>query len=274
MFSHQTLKERTVLAVYGQDRNPGFSCRGHDDGARHHQGFFVGQGDGLVVANGIHGGPQASKTDQGGQYNVDFIQYPTLKNHHKVFLGDPRLSWGHLLFGDMPAVLLKDVRHILLVRDPYDWVLARTRFFLSDNFQANLDHIKGGRTSIDDFMNMMIFGVHNLFPTMNDIYLNNAVAWLGTSAKLVRYEEIVQHLKNLDSPEAEFFFKDLLGFGDIALPADWKDRVRVGSDRKQSGTARENLSLKGVEIPKDLPDMQKRLVDHTNPGLRAILGYE
>ena len=207
------------------------------------------------------------------QYSVDFIQYPTLKQHHQVFLGEPRLSWGHLLFGDGPAILLKNVNHILLVRDPYDWVLARARFFLSDNFQGSLDHLKNGKTNIDDFFNMMIFGVHNLFPTMEDIYLNNAVTWLGTSAKVIHYEEIITHLKDLDSPKAKSFFETLLGIGKIDLPNDWKERIRIGSDRKQSGTARENLMLNGIDIPTELPEIQKRLVDYANPGLRKILGY-
>ena len=92
------------------------------------------------------------------QYSVDFIQYPTLQQHHNVFSETPpKLSWGHLLFADSSSILLKNVRHILLVRDPYDWVLARARFFLSDNFQAGLDYMKHGRVDINDFLNMMIF---------------------------------------------------------------------------------------------------------------------
>ena len=208
------------------------------------------------------------------QYSVDFIQYPTLKQHRHVFLSKtPMLSWGHMLFADSSTVLLKDIKHILLVRDPYDWVLARTRFFLSENFQFNLEDLKYGRTSVNDFMNMMIFGMHNRFPNMNEIYLNNATPWLGTSVKIVKYEEIMKHLKILDSQKAEGFFRDLLGFADIELPKDWKTRVRIGSDRKQSGTARENLELKGQIIPSILPDMQKQLVDYACPGLRQLLGY-
>ena len=207
------------------------------------------------------------------QYDADYIQYPNLKQHAHVFQGKPKLSWGHLLFGEGPSIVLKDVRHILLVRDPYDWVLARARFFLSDNFQANLEHMKHGRVDINDFLNMMIVGIHNRFPTMNDIYLNNAVGWLGTSAHVIHYEDIIRHLKNLDDTTAKNFFEELLGFADIALPDDWKQRVLIGSDRKQSGTARENLKLKGQTIPTELPDMQKKLVDYTNPGLRALLGY-
>ncbi|MEM9233200.1 MAG: hypothetical protein AAGA69_03060 [Pseudomonadota bacterium] len=207
-------------------------------------------------------------------YNVDFIQYPTLKQHAPVFQGPPKLSWGHLLFGEAPAILLKDVRHVLLVRDPYDWVLARARFFLSDNFQANIDHLKQGRVEIHDYLNMMILGAHNRFPTMQEIYLNNAVGWLGTSARLVKYEDIIRHLKDIDTPQAETFFTELLSFMGIELPDDWRARVAVGSDRKQSGTARENLKLQGQEVPSVLPDMQRKLVDYTNPGLREILGYK
>lgn len=207
-------------------------------------------------------------------YDADFIQYPTLQHHQHAFSANPPLlSWGHLLFADISSVLLKDVRHILLVRDPYDWVLARARFFLSENFQAGLDDLKYNRTDINDFLNMMIFGVHNRFPTMNEIYVNNCVVWLGTSVKVVKYEEIVKHLKVLDSKKSEAYFKDILSFADIDMPRDWKKRIRIGSDRNQSGTARENLNLGEQIIPTTLPDIQKQLVDFACPGLRKLLGY-
>ena len=73
--------------------------------------------------------------------------------------------------------------------------------------------------------------------------------------------------------EAEQFLGDLLGKCGIALPSDWRERVRLGSDPSQSGTARENLTGMGIELPEELPDMQKRLVDYAAPGLRAMLGY-
>lgn len=50
--------------------------------------------------------------------------------------------------------------------------------------------------------------------------------------------------------------------------------VRVGSDREQSGTARENLAGSGMlDVPDELPDVQKKLVDYAVPGLREVLGY-
>ena len=57
-------------------------------------------------------------------------------------------------------------------------------------------------------------------------------------------------------------------------PDDWRDRVRVGSDRRQSATARENLAGPGFDLPDELPEAQKKLVEFAAPGLRKTLGYD
>ncbi len=210
------------------------------------------------------------------QYHAAFIQYAILRQHAAAFSrGAPRLSWGHLLFSDDSAIALRHVHHIVQVRDPYDWVLARTRFFLSDTFQGALEHLKGGSVSIEDMLNMMIFGIHKKAPSMNDIFTHNAVSWLGTKAVLLHFEELLHHVKNVDAPEAEIFFAKLLeNCGIDRLPDDWRERVRIGSDREQSGTARENLAGgNALEVPEELPAVQKRLVEYAAPGLREMLGY-
>lgn len=210
------------------------------------------------------------------QYHRAFIQYPNLRDNQGAFArARPFLSWGHLLYADDSAIALRQVRHLLLVRDPYDWVLARARFFLSDTFQGSLDHLKGGNIEVEDMLNMMIFGIPEKAPTLYEIYTHNAVSWLGTRIQVLKFEDLHRHVKSVDSDAAETFFAGLLaslGMGE--LPADWRERVRIGSDREQSGTARENLAGTAAEIPDTLPDMQKRLVDYAAPGLRAILGYE
>jgi len=210
------------------------------------------------------------------QHKSDFIQFPNLKENRHAFLDkeNPVLSWGHLLFADTPSLLLRDIKHVLLVRDPYDWVLARARFFLSDNFQANLEHLKKGNAPINDFLNMMIFGIYNKVPTMEEIFTNNAVSWLGTNAKLIRYEDLLFHVKNLDDTVAESYFSELLMHCGIEQPNDWRERVKIGADRNQSATARENLDVDDQIIPDTLPDMQKQLVDYAAPRLRHLLGYK
>ena len=211
------------------------------------------------------------------QYHKMFIQIPVLQHHLAAFSAEvPMLSWGHLLFSDDSAIALRQgkVRHVVVVRDPYDWVLARARFFLSDTFQGSIDHLKGGRVSIEEMLNMMIFGIYQKAPTLNEIFTHNAVAWLGTGVKLVRYEDVVKHLKAIDKPEAEVFFRDLLSVLQLAVwPADWKERILTGSDRKQSGTHRENLVGLTAELPDELPLIQKQLVEYAAPGLRHLLRY-
>jgi hypothetical protein len=120
---------------------------------------------------------------------------------------------------------------------------------------------------------MMIFGVHQKAPPLATVFVYNAIAWLGTGVHLVRYEDLVAAVKNLDSDSADVFFEELLGASGIERPGDWRERVRIGSDRKQSGTARENLSGVEIDFPTKLPELQRKMIELAAPGLRELLGY-
>jgi hypothetical protein len=209
------------------------------------------------------------------QYKAQFIQWANLQQHLVAFDREKNyLSWGHLFFSDASAIELAQVRKVLLVRDPYDWVLARARFFLSEQFSGAVDHIKEGKLSLDDLLTLMIFGIYQKAPPLSDIYMHNAVAWLGSGAHVVRYEELVRHCKTLESDETSRYFERLFrACGIDPIPQDWRERVLIGSDRKQSGTARENLTGLAVEVPDKLPDVHQRLVDVAIPGVRSLLGY-
>ena len=210
-------------------------------------------------------------------HSRDFVQIPNMHEHLDAFdPGAPRLAIGHLLFDDQSVANTRHARHILLVRDPYDWVIARARFHVSDAFeQPNLQHLKiPGLFSSDVLLNMMIFGIHQKVPALIDIYTHNAVTWLGTGVHMVRYEDAVAAVMSLDTSESETFFTGLLDAAGIDRPDDWRERVRAGADRKRSRTARENLTLpEGLSLPATLPDTQKKLVDLHAPGLRELLGY-
>lgn len=207
-------------------------------------------------------------------YSAQFIQFANLQDHLDAFEATRNyLSWGHLLFSDASAIETSKVRRVLLVRDPYSWVLARARFFLSEEFDGNIEFLKEGRLGIGELLNLMIFGIHCKAPSLAEIFQFNAVAWLGTGAHLLRYEELAAHVKTLDEPGAEAYFSELLAACGIAMPQDWRERVRIGSDRKQSATASENLTVLPIELPKTLPGAQQRLVDFAAPNLRQLLGY-
>lgn len=208
------------------------------------------------------------------QYDKQFIQWANLQEHLEAFSRTtPMLSWGHLLFSDASAIETSFTRRLILVRDPYDWVLARARFFVSEQFEANLDHLKDGKLGAEDLLNLMIFGIAGRAAPLSEQYRLNAIAWMYTGTYLVRYEDLVKHVKAGETPEAEAYFGELLAHCGITLPANWAERIAAGADRKQSGTVREKLNLGDAFIPDTLPEGQKRLVDVSAPGLREILGY-
>jgi hypothetical protein len=139
---------------------------------------------------------------------------------------------------------LSGVRKIVLYRDPHSWVLARARFFLSDEFSGNIDHVKGGRITVEELLNLMILGIYQKVPSMLDLYTHNAVAWIGTVDLMVKYEDLVAAVKRIDDLEAEVYFRNLLG--------------KCGID----------------PILDELPDRQMKLVEFIAPCLRKLLGYE
>lgn len=209
------------------------------------------------------------------QYHHDFIQWANLPKHRAAFdPALPRLSWGHLFLADASVIETAPTRRILLYRDPYDWVIARARFFLSEQFAGNVEHLKSDALSADELLTMMIFGLPGKAPSLNDIYELNAAAWLGARVHVVKFEDLVKHLRGLDTAEADTFFAALLDAAGIDRPDDWRERVRIGSDPAQSGTARENLTGIALELPETLGARHRALVDYQAPGLRALLGYQ
>lgn len=210
-------------------------------------------------------------------YQDQFIQFPNLRDHVRAF--DPNrqlLSWGHLLFSDISALEASVPRKIILVRDPYTWVLARARFFISDEFGDEKVLVKHEQLPIDSLINLMIFGIHKSALSMREMFDYMAIAWINCGdSTLIRYEDLIQGLKNLDNAKGEAFFMDLFEAAGLEkVPDDWRERVRVGSDRKQSSTVREKLSGRASLIPTTLSDRHKELVDYAAPGLREFLGYK
>lgn len=208
------------------------------------------------------------------QYSRDFVQWGNLQQHLSAFdPAQPKLSWGHLFLADASVIETAPAHRILLYRDPYDWVIARARFFLSEQFVGNVEHLKTGMLNADELLTMMIFGLPGKAPSLNDIYELNAVAWLGARVHPVKFEDVIRHATDLNSKDSERFFSLLLNACGIDIPDDWRERVTIGADRKQSGTARENLTGIAAELPEILGSQHRALVDYHAPGLRAVLGY-
>ena len=111
---------------------------------------------------------------------------------------------------------------------------------------------------------------------MRQQYELYTVGWLTSDAYMVRYEELVENIASIEADGAKSYFSELLDNCGIDLPGDWKERVIIGADRKQSATARENINTSEplFEFPKDLSEKHKQIVDFSAPGLRELLGYQ
>ena len=209
------------------------------------------------------------------QYKAQFIQWANLHDHLRAFDATrPMLSWGHLLYSDASAIEAAPARKLILVRDPYTWVLARARFFISEQFGDNQVLVKNSQLTAGALINLMIYGIRTKAMGMREMYEYNALAWLDGEATMVRYEDLAAAVSDLESAAGEAYFMRLFEAAGLArVPEDWRERVRIGADRKQSGTASENLTEGAVAIPKQLGEHHKALIDLAAPGLRAFLGY-
>lgn len=210
-------------------------------------------------------------------YGPGFVQFPNLNEHLAAF-GEKNkfLISAHLLYSDNTAMLANRTNKILLVRDPYSWILAQARFFVSDIVSSNFEQIKSGALTVDDLIGLMIFGIYQKSPPMRQQYELYTVGWMTSDAHMIRYEDLIENMKSIESNAAESYFATLLEKCGIAVPDDWKQRVIIGADRKQSATARENINLNEplFEFPQQLSEKHKRMVDFAAPGLRKLLGYQ
>lgn len=209
-------------------------------------------------------------------YKEEFIQWPNLAQHAGAFSPNQKLLIsGHLLYSDKSAMLANRSRKILLVRDPYSWVLAQARFFVSDVFSSNFDHIRNGGLTVDDLISLMIFGIYQKSPPMRQQYELYAMGWMGTDIHLVRYEDLTHHVGAIDTEASEHYFSALLSVCGIDRPNDWKARVLAGSNRAESPTARENINTKPnpFTFPDTLSKQHQKLIDVSMPGVRELLGY-
>lgn len=188
--------------------------------------------------------------------------------------GENTAFWGHLPCCLETEDSVRDCKHIILVRDPYTFVLAKERFLFAEETQNEVVNKAVQKSS--NVLKQIIAGGLGPVPPLRVIY-DQYVMWLGSGAKFVKYEDVVSSVANIDSPEAETFFSDFFKFIGIEnLPEDWRERVSLMSNPSLSPTYRDNLTYKsfsGFPYKKELDQEYKDLIDYTCPNLRTILGY-
>jgi hypothetical protein len=190
------------------------------------------------------------------------------------------LYWGHINHGPVTAVFMRQFRHIVVVRDPYDYVLSRA-YFLFDERQKSFTQmarvVQEHGLSFDDAVSVAIRGWcfnGEYYPSVRDLYLSNALGWTDLGCMFIRYEEMLTWCNKPDDAEAWNWFQPLFDFCGIEAPEDWRGRVVAGADRRISLTSTENLGVTThVVRRRELTEGQKKLFAVVAPGLREALGY-
>jgi hypothetical protein len=215
------------------------------------------------------------------------------KIHQGKVITDIKYMFGHLPFNSRSASALSMTKKLILVRDPYAWVLAAARH-LSVLVSSGSPVLRPKAEQKDtqfiethsalgphDLIALLIAGNPNsaqlLTKGIKEVYLNWGINWIAAGAPFVRYEDImgmVAHVREGREAEARPYFENLFGEVGISLPEDWAERVIAGADPEKSGTARQNLKGDVSNIPDELTPMQKQLVDAYIPNVRNFLGYK
>jgi len=210
-------------------------------------------------------------------YSTDFIDAENVRKHLSALIEEQAyFSWGHLAFSEFTAPVLRKVRKLLLIRDPYDYVLSLSRFLLSEHPTNELSkYIKKMELTASEVMRIVIFGVYGPHdhPGVEHVYFKNALAWLGEDTYLIRFEDLQTHVADPTTEAADEYFTKLLEAAGIAKPNDWSTRLKVGSDPRLSWTSRSYV-IGPSSLPEKLGSLERSLVDCAAPRLRALLGYD
>jgi len=186
---------------------------------------------------------------------------------------------GHMNHTPVTSCLLKPFRHVLIIRDPYSYVLSYARFFYTKQLYETTKlgkFVQDHNLSFDEVVPYIIRGWSfegESHPSVNNIFIHNAISWFGPECKVVKYETLRQNVDNINSAESEDYFSQLLGFLGIPLPSDWRQRVIAGANPNISGTFSANLGIDGNRRD-HLSDAEKLLFSVVAPTLRAALGYD
>lgn len=193
---------------------------------------------------------------------------------------DQMFFCGHVDFSPFSGTSLRGMKKIILVRHPEDYCLSYARFILSKEAQersALFKVIGDHQLSFGEIVRLTITGFHyqnDMIPSVQAQFVSKALAWCDHETYLVRYEDLVFALRDMESEAAGKIFGGIFEFLQIPLPDDWRLRVTAGAAKGLSTTHPKNLTFtSSLEDRTTLLPDERRLLNVVAPGLCEALGY-
>lgn len=178
--------------------------------------------------------------------------------------------YGHLFKDNQTYLQLRNTKLVLLMRDPVSYLpsLARWAFHPSKPWGDISEIIQNTNMPFHEVVSYSITGVGMRFriPSVKEMFLKNLIEWMDSATILLKYEDIIRHLKKIDSQEAEIYFFNIFHKLGISIPDDWKNRILAGANPENSPTFFRGNKEK-------LTENHLKIIESVAPGLRNLLGY-
>ncbi|MGP3561700.1 nucleoside-diphosphate sugar epimerase/dehydratase [Geobacillus sp. BK01] len=207
----------------------------------------------------------------------NFVHYETLDEaQNELLQGEKKLFTGHLPKDFKTSTFASKCNMLTLIRDPYDLVLSTAKFLYSEIIPWNRigHYIQANEISVQETISYVISGIqlgNDGIPRLSESYLKWGIQWFDDAVQVIRFEDLIYHIKNINNKESEIYFLNIFNSIGIDLPKDWKDRVLSGADRNISLTS---AVVKNIDKSQfKLTENHKKMIEVIASNLRKTLGY-
>lgn len=190
---------------------------------------------------------------------------------------DKKFFTGHLARDLKTSRMVENLKKIILIRDPkmYALSLARALYHQKKPWWTDIaDFIQEHQIPFYEAVSYAIVGEHHgkdYIVPLNVSYIKYAIQWFDDADIIVRYEDLIKHIQNIDTPASYQYFNQLLTAIGIPMPDDWKQRVKAGARTSISASYIKGQCQDEEGLFTEAHSMMLELVA---PGLRKLLGYE
>jgi hypothetical protein len=211
---------------------------------------------------------------------INAIPGPTTLDHSfftnlRPTLNQYGLHYGHIRWTPSAAVFLKSFKTIQLIRDPYSQIISLASLFLEPYSRVNGPvgyYVQKNKLNLFDVVKLLLHGSdeHPHISSAQQIIQETSVQWLSAGHHVLRFEDLISAVKNVDGAGAKDFFAAIFDAIETPLPDDWKRRVATLSAFELSHT----IASKTNKLSwGDIPEALKFAIRNELAMVRKQLGY-
>ncbi|MDG5497432.1 hypothetical protein [Niveispirillum sp. BGYR6] len=146
---------------------------------------------------------------------------------------------GHLPFDLKIAKEIRNVKHLLLIRDPAQLIIAAAKAAFDPRIDRPDYRLIRSNFSLREYVVMLARGyqIDGVSVAPFDQFLKDFMGdWLCHDVAVVDFEAVIAMAKNPSSAKSQSSMEKIAGVFGFDLPTDWADRIRSASNPGLSAT--------------------------------------